>query len=372
VTRALVTGGAGFIGSHIVDLLLERGVEVRVLDNLDSLAHPSGLPPAHLATDAELVIAEIGDRSAVDGALEDVDAVFHLAGVVGNGESMINVRRAVDANCSGTATLLEGVLARRERVRRLVVASSMVVYGEGAYACGEHGRVPAPGRSPDQLRAHDWEPRCPSCRRELDPVPVNEDEPLRPTSVYGVTKRDQEELALVLGRAYGLEAVALRYLNVYGPRQALGNPYTGVAAIFAARVLAGRRPLVFEDGRQIRDLVHVRDVARATVAAMDAPEAAGAAINVATGKRMTVGRLASAVASALGSSLEPEVTNESRAGDIRHCFADTRRAEELLGFRAEAAIETGLPELARWVARQTVDERGDAAVAELRHRGLVR
>jgi dTDP-L-rhamnose 4-epimerase len=372
VTRALVTGGAGFIGSHLVDLLLERGIEVRVLDNLDALAHPSGRPPAHLAADAELAIADVGDRCAVDRALKGVDAVLHLAGVVGNGESMINVRRAVDANCSGTATLLEAVLARRDSVRRLVVASSMVVYGEGAYSCAEHGRVPAPGRSADQLRLRDWEPRCPACGRALDPVPVTEDEPLRPTSVYGVTKRDQEELALVLGQAYGLETVVLRYLNVYGPRQALGNPYTGVAAIFAARVLAGRRPFVFEDGGQVRDLVHVGDVARATAAAMDAPSAAGHAINVATGRRITVGWLARAVAAALDSSLEPHVTGESRAGDIRHCFADTRRAEDLLGFRAEAAIETGLPELARWVARQTVDERGDAAVAELRHRGLVR
>lgn len=369
--HALVTGGAGFVGSHLVDLLLERGHEVRVLDNLDPLAHPSGKPPTHLDPDVDLRVADLRDRHAVERAVGGVDAVFHLGGVVGNGESMVNVRRAVETNTTGTATLLEAVLARRDRVRRLVLASSMVVYGEGAYACLEHRRVPAPGRSLEQLRRRDWEPRCPACARELAPVPIREDEPLRPTSVYGITKRDQEELCLVLGRAYGLEAVALRYLNVYGPRQALGNPYTGVAAIFAARLLSGRPPRVFEDGRQVRDLVHVADVAYATAAAMDAPGAAGNALNVATGRRVQVADLARGLAGALGSDLEPEITGEFRAGDIRHSFADTSRAAELLGFRAERTLADGLPELARWVATQTVEERGDEAVAQLRRIGLV-
>ena len=367
-----MTGGAGFIGSHLVDLLLEDGVEVRVLDNLDPLAHPWGQPPAHLNSEAELLIGDVCDRAVVDRALDGVDGVFHLAGVVGNGESMVNVRKAVDANCAGTATLMEGVLARRDSVGRLVVASSMVVYGEGAYKCAEHGSVPAPGRTDEQLRRRDWEPRCPRCARPLQPVPVGESEPLRPTSVYGITKRDQEELALVLGRAYGLESVALRYLNVYGPRQALGNPYTGVAAIFAARVLSGHAPLVFEDGRQIRDLVHVRDVARATVAAMRAPDAPGMAINVATGRKVTIGWLARTIAAELGSRLEPELTGEFRAGDIRHCFADTAVARSVLDFQPEVSVERGLPELARWVSRQSVDERGDEAVAGLRSLGLVR
>jgi dTDP-L-rhamnose 4-epimerase len=370
VSVVLVTGGAGFIGSHLVDELLRRGQRVRVLDNLDPLAHAGGAPD-HLSRDAELVIADLRDTGAVARALAGVDRVFHLGGVVGNGESMINVRRAVDANSGGTATLLEAVLERRDRIRRLVVASSMVVYGEGAYACPEHGGAPPARRSEEQLRRRDWEPRCPDCGRELTPVATNEDAPLRPTSVYGITKRDQEELALVLGRAYGLETVALRYLNVYGRRQALGNPYTGVAAIFAARLLSGRRPLVFEDGRQIRDLVHVSDVVRATLAAMDAPAAPGHAINVATGARVRVVELARELASALGSELEPEVTGEFRAGDIRHCFADVTRARQLLGFLARRGLADGLPELAEWVARQSVSERGDEAIAELRQRGLV-
>lgn len=371
MTRSLVTGGAGFIGSHLVDLLLARGTEALVLDNLDPLAHSEAIRPQHLDKGAELLIGDLRDRASVDRALEGVDEVFHLGGVVGNGESMLNVRRAVEANSMGTANLLESVIARRDRIRRLVVASSMVVYGEGAYACPTHGRVPAPGRTGEQLRRRSWEPLCPHCTAELEPVPVSEDEALRPTSVYGITKRDQEELCLVLGRAYGIEVVALRYLNVYGPRQALDNPYTGVAAIFAARLLTGRPPRVFEDGLQIRDLVHVGDVVRATADAMHAPRAAGQAINVATGRRVRVAELARLLADALGSALAPEITSEFRAGDVRHCFADTTRAAHLLGFRAERALEDGLPELAEWVARQTVAERGDEALAELHRHGLV-
>lgn len=371
VRVALVTGGAGFVGSHLAERLLRDGWHVRALDNLDPLAHPNDEPPPHLSPEVELIVGDVRDADAVNRALAGVEVVFHLGGVVGNGESMVNVRRSVDVNSAGTATLLEVVLARRDAVRRLVVASSMVVYGEGAYRCAEHGDVAAPGRSAEQLRLRRWEPLCPHCGREAEPTPVTEDQPLRPTSVYGITKRDQEELALVLGRAYGIETVALRYLNVYGPRQALGNPYTGVAALFAARVLAGRRPRVFEDGSQIRDLVSVLDVVDATVRAADAPKATGQAINVATGRRLRIADLARKISRALESDAEPEITGEFRAGDIRHCFADTSRASELLGFEAERTVEEGLPELAEWVARQQVDERGDEALAHLRAHGLV-
>jgi dTDP-L-rhamnose 4-epimerase len=370
VNTVLVTGGAGFIGAHLVEELLRGGERVRVLDSLDRLAHPDG-QAEHLSPEAELIVADLRDARAVGRALAGVDRVFHLGGVVGNGESMINVRRAVDANCAGTATLLEALLERRDRIRRLVTASSMVVYGEGSYLCAQHGAPARVRRDQAQLRLRRWEPRCPVCGECLTPTATREDAPLRPTSVYGISKRDQEELTLVLGGAYAVETVALRYLNVYGPRQALGNPYTGVAAIFAARVLSGRPPLVFEDGGQIRDLVHVSDVVRATLAAMDAPAAPGHAINVATGDRVRVIELARELARALGSELEPEVTGEFRAGDIRHCFADVTLARELLGFRARTTLAEGLPQLAGWVASQTVRERGDEAIAELRARGLV-
>ena len=222
---------------------------------------------------------------------------------------MVNVRKAIDSNPGGTATLLEAVIARRDRIRRVVVASSMVVYGEGAYRCPDHGIVMPGVRPTSQLRERRWEPRCPECGLETEPVPLTEDKPLRPISVYGISKRDTEELALVLGEAYGFEAVALRYLNVYGPRQALANPYTGVAAIFSSRLLGGNRPRVFEDGRQIRDLVHVSDIVAATIAAMDAAEAPGNAFNVATGRRIEIGELASR----LSDLLAPDLSRRSPA-----------------------------------------------------------
>jgi dTDP-L-rhamnose 4-epimerase len=371
VNGVLVTGGAGFVGSHLVDALLARGERVRVLDNLDPLAHPTGARPAHLDPAAELRVADLRDREAVDDALDGCDRVFHLGGIVGNGESMIHVRKAIDANAGGTATLLESVIERRDRIARVVVASSMVVYGEGSYECPNHGVLSPPLRPVEQLRERRWEPECPACGAELEPVAIEEDRALRPVSVYGIGKRDTEELALVLGGAYGFEAVALRYLNIYGPRQALSNPYTGVAAIFSARLLNGRRPLVFEDGRQIRDLVHISDVVDATLAAMEAPQAPGHAINVATGRRIEIGELASRLCGLIAPELEPELTGEYRTGDLRHCFASTERAEQVLGFRAKARIEDALPELAEWVAGQTVSERGDEALAELRARGLV-
>ena len=247
----------------------------------------------------------------------------------------------------------------------------MVVYGEGTYRCATHGEATAPSRSVEQLRVREWELRCRSCGAVLSPVPVREDHALMPTSVYGITKRDQEEIGFVLGRAYGLEVVALRYLNVYGPGQALGNPYTGVAAIFAARALAGRSPVVFEDGRQARDLVHVSDVTEATLAAMAAPRAAGHAINVASGRRTTIQQLAAAIVDAAGSKAQPLLTGEYRAGDMRHCLADTSRARDLLGFEARMELDERLPELVEWVSRQTYVERGDEAVAGLRAAGLV-
>lgn len=374
MSRVLVTGGAGFVGSHLVDSLLAAGEEVRILDNLDPLAHPSGKPPEHLAPEAELVVCDLRDAADVEAALEGVDRVVHLGGIVGNGESMVNVRKAIDSNAGGTAALLEAVIARRDQIRRVVVASSMVVYGEGSYRCSEHGLVEPGVRPTSQLRERRWEPVCPICPggRELEPVPVTEDRPLRPVSVYGISKRDTEELALVLGEAYGFEAVALRYLNIYGPRQALGNPYTGVAAIFSARLLGGRAPRVFEDGEQIRDLVHVSDVVAATLAAMDAPDAPGNALNVCTGRRIRIAELAAKLCDLLAPELEPEVTGEFRAGDIRHCYADPTLAEQLLGFKAKVRIEDGLPELVGWVAEQSdVTERGDEALEGLRRAGLV-
>jgi len=372
VSTVLVTGGAGFVGSHLVDALLARGDRVRVLDNLDPQAHDGVVAAAHLSRDAELIVGDLRDARATGRALDGVEVVFHQAGMVGNGQSMYEIRRYVDVNAGGTAVLLEEALRRRDTVRRVVAASSMVVYGEGAYRCAEHGIV-APGlRVREDLDHGMWELRCPTCGTRVDAVPTTERHPLQPTSPYAISKRDCEELVLTTGAAHGLETVALRYLNVYGPRQALSNPYTGVAAIFATQLLSGRRPVIFEDGMQRRDFVHVSDVVRANLLAADEPRAAGHAINVGTGESLTVGELATRLAALLGRDIEPQMTGSYRAGDIRHCWADVRAARGLLGFSATADRATELGALAEWVLQQSPVDRTAAAFDELSARGLIR
>ncbi|MEK6607554.1 MAG: NAD-dependent epimerase/dehydratase family protein [Myxococcota bacterium] len=369
--RVLVTGGAGFVGSHLVDALLQRGDRVRVLDDLLGQAHPGGVA-RFLARQAELQIGDLRDRAAVDQALGGVDVVYHLGGMVGNGQSMVQIRRYLDVNAVGTATLLEAMVARARQFRRLVVASSMAAYGDGAYRCVQHGIVSGVRRTEARLRAGRWEPLCPICEEEVEGIPTTEDQPLRPVSVYGISKRDQEETSLVVGAAYGIPTIALRYLNTYGSRQALSNPYTGVAAVFATRILHGRRPLVFEDGRQKRDLVHVSDVVRATIAAADAGDAAiGRPYNVATGRFVTVAELARLVARKLGRDLEPEIPGTFRRGDIRHCFADTSRAREQLGWEPRITLDEGATELAAWAAGERPEDGTDAANTELRELGIL-
>lgn len=370
--RCLVTGGAGFIGSHLVDALLARGRSVRVLDNLLSQAHPTGRP-RFVPDDAELIVGDLRDRDAVDRALEGVDTVFHLGGIVGNGQSMHDVRRYMDINVVGTAVLLEGLIARRTLIRRLVVASSMVVYGDGAYACPEHGELSeSPQRTSARLAQKRFEPVCAQCGSELFPIPTREDRALRPTSTYGVCKRDQEELALILGRSYEIPTIALRYLNTYGSRQALSNPYTGVCAIMAMRLLLEKSPIVFEDGKQLRDPTHVSDIVLATLAADDAPGAANYhAFNIGMGKPVSILAMCQSLARALGRDIEPNVTGEFRKGDIRHCFADVSRAREFLGWEARVTFEEGAKELAEFAAQQPVADQTDVANDEMRRLGLI-
>jgi dTDP-L-rhamnose 4-epimerase len=369
--RVLVTGGAGFVGSHLVDALLARGDCVRVLDNLLDQAHPTGTA-RFLARDAELIVGDLRDRALVDRALDGVSTVFHQGGMVGNGQSMYDVRRYVEVNAVGTATLLEAMLTRRAQFRRLVVASSMVVYGDGAYQCATDGRVARVSRPVERLRAGRWEPLCGVCDREVQPVATTEDHPLQPTSTYGITKRDQEELCLVLGRAHGLPTIVLRYLNAYGSRQSLSNPYTGVAAIIATRLLNGRAPVIFEDGQQRRDFVHISDIVRANLAAAAAAEpVCYLPYNVGTGRTITVLELARLIAAGLGKAVDVVPSGEFRAGDIRHCVVDVSRAQVGLGWQTERRLEDGIGELLSWAAGERPEDRTEHANAELRALGLI-
>jgi dTDP-L-rhamnose 4-epimerase len=373
VSPVLVTGGAGFIGSHLVEALLARGAAVRVLDSLESQVHGVGATRArHLPAGVELVHASVSDAAAVDRALAGVGSVVHLAAQVGVGQSMYAIVPYVDDNVRGTAVLLDRLANGGHHVRRLVVASSMSIYGEGRYRCPSCGPVAPAPRPLAQLQARDWELLCPACGTTTTPAPCDEDKPIAPTSVYAVTKRDQEDLCLCIGRAYGIGTVALRLFNVYGPRQALSNPYTGVGAIFSSRLLNGQRPLVFEDGRQSRDFVHVSDIVEAFCLALERQDVADVALNVGTGRSTSVAALAEAIARSMGVALSPEIVARFREGDIRHCVADVSRIRRALGFSARMGLAKGVEDLVAWARQQRADDHVAQARAELERKGLLR
>lgn len=370
----LVTGGAGFIGSRLVERLVSAGHTVRILDALVPQVHgadadwPSRLPLAAI----EVQRGEVTDEATWRRALDGIDVVYHLAAEVGVGQSMYEITRYMAANTMGTAVFMELLASRAFPIRKVIVASSMSIYGEGAYSCPACGLVAPPMRETAQLEAREWGPRCPNCARELIAVPTNEGKPLQPTSVYAISKRDQEELCLVVGRAYAIPTVALRFFNVYGPGQALSNPYTGVAAIFSSRLLNGQSPLVFEDGGQSRDFIHVDDLVRGLHLALDRDEANYQAINLGTGRARSVLEIAEALTAALGVDLQATIAGKYRAGDIRHCFADISKARQLLGFEPQIDFAEGIRELVTWVREQTAVDLVAQATRELELRGLAR
>jgi dTDP-L-rhamnose 4-epimerase len=376
--KVLVTGGAGFIGSHVVDALLAAGHAVRVLDSLEPQVHGGpgagagrGEWPAYLNSEAERITGDVRDPESVRRALAGVEAVLHQAAAVGVGQSMYEIARYVSLNSLGAAVLLEEVARARYQVRRLVVASSMSIYGEGLYLDAEGREVYPRLRSDAQLERRQWE-LLDDAGRPLRPVGTPESKPLQPTSVYAVTKRDHEELFLAVGGAYAIPTVALRYFNVYGSRQALGNPYTGVAAIFSSRLLNRKPPLVTEDGLQSRDFIHVSDIARANLLALECEAADGRVYNVGTGRATTVRRIAELLGERLGVDVPATLTGRFRAGDIRHCFADIERARRELGFEPRVKLEDGIDEVIDFVRGQRAADLVDQANAELASRGLIR
>jgi dTDP-L-rhamnose 4-epimerase len=369
--RILVTGGAGFIGSHTIDCLLERGHSVRVLDALVEQVHGKHRePPTYLDSRAELIVGRVEDHAVVSPALEGIDSVIHLASAVGVGQSMYRIVDYCTANVLGTATLLQAIIDRKRSLKSIVVASSMSAYGEGRYQTADGRLVNPQIRKEAQLAAADWELRD-GDGKTLHPVPTDEDKPLNPTSVYAVNKRDQEEMCLSVGEAYGIPTTALRLFNVYGSRQALSNPYTGVAAVFCARLLNDRPPLIFEDGLQKRDFVHVQDVARAIVSATEKP-VPGEAINIGSGNSVSVIEVAETLAHEMRKNILPKILGKYRQGDIRHCFADISKARRLLGWEPSRTFRQGVPELVSWVQSQSEARDGaDSAWNELEQRGLL-
>lgn len=371
--KILVTGGAGFIGSFIVDELVSAGHKVRVYDRLDPQVHgKTRKAPSYLNKEAEFIKDDVLDAENFYKAVKDVDVLFHEAAAVGVGQSMYEVKHYVEQNSMGAGVVLDVIANRKHKLKKMLVASSMSIYGEGKYECPKCGPVYPRLRTSEQLMKGVWDVLCPICSEKLKPVPTDEEKPLNPTSIYAVGKRDHEEMFLAIGRAYKIPTVALRYFNAYGPRQALSNPYTGVCAIFSSRLLNGKPPVIFEDGLQSRDFIHVKDVAKANRLAMEKEEADYEVFNVGSGEPKTIVDIAGILAKRIqpGKDMKPEIKRSFREGDIRHCYADTSKIYKKLGFKPSVKFEEGMGGLTEWVASQVCEDRTLDAIKELKKRGL--
>jgi dTDP-L-rhamnose 4-epimerase len=312
----------------------------------------------------------MGDLQLLRQTLRETDVIFHLAAAVGVGQSMYEIANYMGANTQGTANLLQAILDTKVKLEKLIVASSMSIYGEGRYLCAECGDMAPAPRPNDQLNKKQWEVACPKCNASLTPVPTDESKSLQCTSIYALSKKDQEEMCLLFGRTYGLPVVALRFFNIYGARQALSNPYTGVAAIFASRLLNDNAPLIFEDGRQMRDFVSVHDVVESLLLSMEKKEADGRALNIGSGTPISIREVALSLGSALGKQIPATITGKYRAGDIRHCFADIAAARELLGYSPKMSFAAGMRELTAWLRSQNAEDQSEQAAQELHRYGL--
>lgn len=380
--RILVTGGAGFIGSHLVDALVARGHHVRVLDRFEAQVHGphSAEPdfrPDYLNPNIELIRGDAGDRAILETALAGIDVVYHEAAAVGVGQSMYEIEKYVMRNTGATATLLDVLVNNREKfpIKRFVVASSMSIYGEGRYVAKDGTRFAPRLRSDSQLQDGVWE-MLDAQGNLAEPAPTDEDKPLISTSVYALSKKDQEEYCIIVGDTYGIPTVALRYFNVYGTRQALSNPYTGVAAIFGGRLLNRKAPTIFEDGKQTRDFIHVSDIVNANLlVGLDAEpgQIAGQVFNVGSGRALTLLEVYDIISKGLGATdIQAEIPGKFRSGDIRHCYADISKIQKALGFQPKVSFEQGMQELTAWMREQTAEDRGDQALEELKKKGLTR
>ncbi len=380
IKKVLVTGGAGFIGSHLVDKLVKKGYKVSVFDNLEPQVHPDGLPQ-YLNLKAAFIRGDVRKRRELKSAVMSADAVVHLAAAVGVGQSQYQIAKYVESNIQGTANLLDILANEKHCIKKFVVASSMSIYGEGLYKCGKCGkvkpplrdfvRIPNPGsRTPD---LNFWEPQCPHCKGPLKPVPTPEETPLVSNSIYAVSKKEQEEMSLLIGKTYGIPVTALRFFNAYGPRQSLSNPYTGVAAIFLSRIKNSNSPVIYEDGLQTRDFIWVEDIADACILSMEKEEADYHVFNVGSGKPVTILDIAKILIRLLGAKgrVCPDVTCKFRKGDVRHCYADTGKIKNLLGFSPRVSFEDGMKKLINWSKKVKAEDRFAKAAGELKKRNLI-
>lgn len=366
--KILVTGGMGFIGSHLVDELARLGHSVVVFDNLEEQVH-LGKKPDYLNPNAEYIVGDVRDRDDFKKVLLDCEIVFHQAATVGVGQSMYKIAHYIYTNDLGTANLLDILVNEKNKVKKLIVASSMSIYGEGAYNCSTCGDFAPMLRTEEQLKIKDWEIHCPRCSRAATPIPTGENKTPIPTSVYAFSKRHQEELCLLVGITYKIPTIALRYFNAYGPRQALSNPYTGVCAIFSARIKNNNRPFIYEDGLQTRDFIHISDIVSANILVMDNPKADYKALNVGTGRATSILEVAETLIKLHGKDIKPEIVNKYRAGDVRHCFADIF-AIKSIGFYSRVSFVEGIKDLVNWSKTAIAEDKVESANKELEAKGL--
>jgi len=359
----LVTGGAGFIGSHIVDALIEKGNQVTIYDNLEPQVHKAR--PNYINEKATFLEKDILEVETLKEAVADKEIIFHEASMVGVGQSMYQVERYMGVNTYGTARLLDLLVNTEHDVKKLVIASSMSNYGEGAYECPSCGVIYPEGRPVEQLQRREWEMRCHQCGEPARPIPTPESKPLNPTSVYAQTKRDQEEVSLLIGRTYGIPTVALRYFNVYGPRQSLNNPYTGVAAIFSSNIKCDNPPNIFEDGEQSRDFVSVHDIVQANIIVMESSNADYNVLNVGTGRATSILEISRLLQKLYHKeALEPVIIGKFRAGDIRDCYADISKIKGL-GYEPKVDLEAGFKELVEWGEKEEASDSSEDVKEQL-------
>lgn len=365
----LVTGGAGFIGSFLVDELVKRGHFVRILDNLEPQVH-QGKIPGYLNKQAEFIKGDVRDENVVKKTIQDIDIIFHQAALVGVGQSMYDIKRYVDINTVGTANLLNVLVNGEHSVKKILVASSMSTYGEGGYVCEECGDISPKLRREEQMAKGDWELYCQDCGKRVKPIPTKETKLQDTTSIYAITKKSQEEMFLRIGRTYGIPAVALRYFNVYGPRQSLSNPYTGVCAIFISRVKNNNAPVIYEDGMQTRDFVSVHDVVQANILAMENKSANYEVYNIGSGDKITIKQVAETIIKLSGKRIKSEITSKFRKGDVRHCFSDITKIKNDLDFESKVSFLDGMKELIKWSEGEEAEDKFDKAIKELEDKGL--
>lgn len=367
----LVTGGAGFIGSHLVDRLISDGYKVTILDNITPQVH-NGKIPEYLNKKAEFIEGDVTNLKDIKKAIEGIDAIYHEAAVVGVGQSMYEIEKYTYNNIVGTARLLDYLANNKHGIQRILVASSMSAYGEGLYDCKKCGQVRPPLRSDQQMSRKEWELICPNCKNILIPIGIPETQAFSCNSIYAVTKQSQENMFMIFGKAYGIPTTALRYFNVYGPRQSLSNPYTGVAAIFLSRLKNGKSPIVYEDGLQTRDFISVYDIANANVVCLENEKAFGKVFNLGTNNPISIKKIAEVLAELLGKNIKPEVVEKFRSGDVRHCSADISLIRNTLGWSPKWTFEKGMRDLIEWGEKEEAKDTFDEATKELKSKGLLK